>query len=77
MQEIVEKRLPKFSEEKTHRLPADGLECWIFLPALLDTTRINFYKGYLSQMKKAINDGANVVGYPMWLLLDNFEWLSG
>ncbi|EEF29253.1 beta-glucosidase 44 [Ricinus communis] len=44
---------------------------------LHDTTRINYYKGYLTQMKKAIDDGANVVGYFAWSLVDNFEWRSG
>ncbi|TYJ99024.1 beta-glucosidase 44-like [Cucumis melo var. makuwa] len=44
---------------------------------LHDTTRINFYKGYLTQLKKAVDDGANVVGYFAWSLLDNFEWRLG
>ncbi|KAF9623425.1 hypothetical protein IFM89_003009 [Coptis chinensis] len=44
---------------------------------LNDTTRINFYKSYLIQLKKAIDDGANVIGYFAWSLLDNFEWKSG
>ncbi|KAK9287760.1 hypothetical protein L1049_016200 [Liquidambar formosana] len=44
---------------------------------LHDTTRINFYKGYLTQLKKAIDDGANVTGYFAWSLVDNFEWRSG
>ncbi|XP_042510734.1 beta-glucosidase 44-like [Macadamia integrifolia] len=44
---------------------------------LYDTTRINFYKGYLTQLKKAIDDGANVIGYFAWSLVDNFEWKSG
>ena len=44
---------------------------------LHDTTRINYYKGYLTQLKKAADDGANVVGYFAWSLLDNFEWIYG
>ena len=44
---------------------------------LHDTTRINFYKGYLTQLKKAVDEGANVVGYFAWSLLDNFEWRLG
>ncbi|KAK9278468.1 hypothetical protein L1049_028033 [Liquidambar formosana] len=44
---------------------------------LHDTTRINFYKSYLTQLKKAIDDGANVTGYFAWSLLDNFEWRLG
>ncbi|WZZ28821.1 hypothetical protein YC2023_012222 [Brassica napus] len=44
---------------------------------LHDTTRIKYYKDYLTQLKKAVDDGANVKGYFAWSLLDNFEWLSG
>ncbi|XP_006650460.1 beta-glucosidase 8 isoform X2 [Oryza brachyantha] len=44
---------------------------------LHDTERIEFYKNYLTELKKAIDDGANVVAYFAWSLLDNFEWLSG
>ncbi|XVF12216.1 hypothetical protein REPUB_Repub08aG0095700 [Reevesia pubescens] len=44
---------------------------------LHDTTRINFYKGYLTQLKKAVDNGANVVGYFAWSLVDNFEWRLG
>ncbi|XP_030937210.1 beta-glucosidase 44-like [Quercus lobata] len=44
---------------------------------LHDTTRINFYKGYLTQLKTAVDEGANVVGYFAWSLLDNFEWRLG
>lgn len=45
--------------------------------ALRDTTRLNFYKNYITELKKAIDNGANVIGYFAWSLLDNFEWLSG
>lgn len=44
---------------------------------LHDTTRINYYKGYLTQLKKAADEGVNVVGYFAWSLLDNFEWRLG
>lgn len=42
-----------------------------------DTTRTNYYKSYITELKKAIDDGANVIGYFAWSLLDNFEWKSG
>ncbi|KAJ3675842.1 hypothetical protein LUZ60_004884 [Juncus effusus] len=42
-----------------------------------DTIRINYYKNYITELKKAIDDGANVIGYFAWSLLDNFEWKSG
>ena len=44
---------------------------------LHDTVRVEFYKNYLTELKKATDDGANVVAYFAWSLLDNFEWLSG
>ena len=42
-----------------------------------DTSRITYYRDYLTQLKKAVEDGANVTGYFAWSLRDNFEWLSG
>ncbi|KAA3455744.1 beta-glucosidase 44-like [Gossypium australe] len=44
---------------------------------LHDTTRMNYYKAYLTQLKKAVDNGANVIGYFAWSLLDNFEWRLG
>ncbi|XP_062212153.1 beta-glucosidase 8-like [Phragmites australis] len=44
---------------------------------LHDAVRVEFYKNYLTELKKGIDDGANVVAYFAWSLLDNFEWLSG
>ncbi|XP_031500448.2 beta-glucosidase 44-like, partial [Nymphaea colorata] len=50
----------------------------VTLPAgLHDTTRIGYYRNYLTELKKAIDNGANVVGYFAWSLVDNFEWRSG
>jgi len=42
-----------------------------------DTKRIDYYRSYLAELKKAIDEGANVIGYFAWSLLDNFEWRSG
>ena len=42
-----------------------------------DTRRIDFYKGYLAAVARAIEDGANVRGYHAWSLMDNFEWAEG
>ncbi|CAH1430024.1 unnamed protein product [Lactuca virosa] len=42
-----------------------------------DTTRINYYKGYLAALKQTVDEGANVIGYFAWSLLDNFEWRLG
>jgi beta-glucosidase len=42
-----------------------------------DTPRIDFLKAYTDAMRRAIADGADVRGYFVWSLLDNFEWGSG
>ncbi|XP_042057744.1 beta-glucosidase 44-like [Salvia splendens] len=48
------------------------------LPKVLhDTIRIKYYKSYLSQLKKAMDKGANVKGYFQWTFVDNFEWRLG
>jgi beta-glucosidase len=39
-----------------------------------DTRRIDFYRGYLEAVARAIEAGADVRGYHAWTLLDNFEW---
>jgi beta-glucosidase len=44
---------------------------------LNDATRVQFFRSYLNELKKGIDDGANVLGYFAWSLLDNFEWGSG
>jgi beta-glucosidase len=42
-----------------------------------DGRRIDFYRGYLEALARAIEDGADVRGYHAWTLLDNFEWAEG
>jgi beta-glucosidase len=42
-----------------------------------DTRRIDYYRGYLAAVARAIEDGADVRGYHAWTLLDNFEWGEG
>ncbi|EMP36022.1 Lactase-like protein [Chelonia mydas] len=44
---------------------------------LCDEWRIEYLKGYINEMLKAINDGVNVKGYTVWSLLDKFEWNKG
>lgn len=46
--------------------------------ALGDESRIAFYRGYIDEMRKAIvMDNADVRGYFLWSLMDNFEWAYG
>ncbi len=42
-----------------------------------DLRRIEFYRGYLEAVHRAIEAGADVRGYHAWTLLDNFEWAEG
>jgi len=42
-----------------------------------DGRRIDFFRGFLSELARAIEDGADVRGYHAWTLLDNFEWAAG
>ena len=42
-----------------------------------DQRRIDFYRGYLGAVARAIKDGANIRGYHAWSLMDNFEWAEG
>ncbi|KAL8153864.1 hypothetical protein V2J09_011624 [Rumex salicifolius] len=45
--------------------------------ALNDRVRIGYHRDHLSYLLKSIKEGANVGGYFVWTLLDDFEWNSG
>ncbi|KRO00159.1 6-phospho-beta-galactosidase [Companilactobacillus kimchiensis] len=42
-----------------------------------DPKRIDYLKKYFKAIAEAINDGANVKGYFMWSLQDQFSWTNG
>ncbi|BBA97544.1 putative beta-glucosidase [Actinacidiphila reveromycinica] len=42
-----------------------------------DPRRIAYLRGHLSAVHRALADGADVRGYFLWSLLDNFEWSYG
>ena len=42
-----------------------------------DQRRIEFFRSYLAELRRAILDGAKVRSYHAWTLLDNFEWADG
>ncbi|RWV82278.1 hypothetical protein GW17_00056235 [Ensete ventricosum] len=42
-----------------------------------NTERINYYKSYITKLKMAIDDGATMIRYFVWSLLNNFEWRLG
>lgn len=42
-----------------------------------DMKRVEYHKSYLASLARAIERGADVRGYFIWSLMDNFEWASG
>ncbi|KAI3708428.1 hypothetical protein L2E82_37597 [Cichorium intybus] len=44
---------------------------------LQDVERIEFHKMYMSSLAQAIRNGADVRGYFVWTLMDDFEWRLG
>ncbi|KAF2013958.1 glycoside hydrolase family 1 protein [Aaosphaeria arxii CBS 175.79] len=44
---------------------------------LNDTFRIDFYRGYLSEVAKAVQDGVDIRSYFGWTFTDNWEWAAG
>ena len=42
-----------------------------------DTERVAFLDGYLRAAAEAIEEGANLRGYMIWSIIDNFEWAFG
>ena len=42
-----------------------------------DLERVKFLHLHLDACARAIKDGANLAGYYVWSLLDNFEWAYG
>lgn len=52
----------------------DGLDARGRVP---DDRRIAFFRGVLSELLRAIADGARVRAFHAWTLMDNFEWTEG
>jgi beta-glucosidase len=42
-----------------------------------DFRRIEFFRQELTELSRAISDGARVRAFYAWSLLDNFEWANG
>lgn len=42
-----------------------------------DPKRIAYLDGYINQVKRAMDEGADITGYFAWSLIDNFEWAAG
>ncbi|KAG6535385.1 hypothetical protein ZIOFF_000351 [Zingiber officinale] len=78
IQDIVKERLPKFTNDEVELVRGMDQPGNVTLPkGLQDTQRRHFYHNYISELKRAIDDGASVIGYFAWSLLDNFEWRLG
>lgn len=44
---------------------------------VIDTARVDYLRAYIGAMNAAVSAGADVRGYFVWSLLDNFEWDAG
>ena len=42
-----------------------------------DPLRQQFLESYMAQAAQAARDGADLRGYFIWTLMDNFEWATG
>lgn len=42
-----------------------------------DIDRVNYYKGYIAESLKSIEQGVPLQGYFAWSMMDNFEWAFG
>jgi beta-glucosidase len=42
-----------------------------------DQKRIDYFKAYLEQVRRAMDEGVKVKGYFAWSFMDNFEWALG
>ena len=42
-----------------------------------DNRRIEYHQSHLTELKRAMDDGAPCNGYFAWSLMDNFEWAQG
>lgn len=45
--------------------------------AIIDNNRIDYLRDYIGALTAAVSAGADIRGYFVWSLLDNFEWDSG
>ncbi|XP_057797302.1 beta-glucosidase 18-like [Salvia miltiorrhiza] len=65
--------MPMFVTENGYSYPADEDNSL----QLHDVGRILFHQSYLAHLARAIRKGADVRGYMVWSLMDNFEWNNG
>lgn len=74
---------PKFLYERYGKpiiITENGMAChdWVSLDGKVhDPNRIDYLARYLSELKKASQDGIQIDGYFLWTFTDNFEWSLG
>jgi beta-glucosidase len=51
---------------------------WIHLDGKVhDAHRIDYLHRHIKELKRAAQDGIDIMGYMTWSIMDNFEWASG
>ncbi|CAH9093544.1 unnamed protein product [Cuscuta epithymum] len=73
----VTKRYPNFPLYITENGYCDTTSNPSIEEMMNDTKRINYTEGYLDAIGAVIRKGADVRGYFLWSLMDNFEWAFG
>lgn len=74
---------PKFLYERYGKpiiITENGMACHDIISLdgkVHDPNRIDFTHRYLLALKRAAEDGVDVMGYYYWSIMDNFEWGSG
>lgn len=74
---------PKFLYERYHKdilITENGMACCDYPApdgAIHDGERIAFLDKYISNLQKAADEGASIIGYFHWSYCDNFEWTDG
>jgi len=42
-----------------------------------ENKKIRYFREHINQLRRAMNDGADIRGYFPWTLIDNYEWAEG
>ena len=75
--------IKRVNDEYAHSLPIyiteNGMSAddTLIDGACQDLQRISYLNQHMDAVKRAISEGANVHGYFIWSLLDNYEWALG
>ena len=75
LREMYDLKIPIYITE--NGTPTYVCELKSFNGRINDNKRIEYMKGYLQWIEKAIEDGLDIRGYYAWSLMDNIEWCAG